>query len=50
MSIIPVPVHKMELACGLVTGEVAVGVHPALLMEGIDMILGNDLDRSLIPR
>ena len=30
MSIIPVPVHKMELACSLVTGEVAVGVRPAL--------------------
>ena len=43
MTIIPVPVHKMELACGLVTGEVAVGVRPALPVEGIDMILGNDL-------
>lgn len=43
MTIIPVPVHIMELACGLVTGEVAVGVCPALPVEGIDMILGNNL-------
>jgi len=35
MSIISVPVHKMELACGLVTGEVAVGVRPALLWKAL---------------
>lgn len=28
--------------CGLVTGEVAVGVLPALPVEGVDIILGND--------
>lgn len=42
-TIIPVPVHRMELVCGLVTGEVSVGVHPVLLVEGVDVILGNDL-------
>lgn len=43
MMAIPVPVHKMELVCGLVTGEVVVGVRPALPVEGDDIILGNDL-------
>ncbi len=43
MTIIPVPVHRMELVCGLVSGEVAVGVHPALPVEGVDIILEYDL-------
>lgn len=30
MTIIPAPVHKLKLTCGLVSGEVKVGVHPAL--------------------
>lgn len=43
MTTIPVPVHKMELVCGLVTGEVVVGVRPALPVEGFDMVLGIEL-------
>lgn len=43
MNIIPVPVHRMEILCGFVTREVRVGVRPALPVEGVDIILGNDL-------
>uniref|UniRef100_A0A3B5QIF6 CCHC-type domain-containing protein n=1 Tax=Xiphophorus maculatus TaxID=8083 RepID=A0A3B5QIF6_XIPMA len=39
----PVPLHKLTLTCGLVQGEVIMGVHPALPLEGVDIILGNDL-------
>ncbi|XP_024908484.1 uncharacterized protein LOC103397242 [Cynoglossus semilaevis] len=48
MTMVPVPVHKMELVSGFVTGEVEIGVRPALPVEGIDMILGNDLAGSRV--
>lgn len=34
--------HRMDLVCGLVTAGVSVGVHPALPIQGFDMVLGND--------
>ncbi|XP_049904288.1 uncharacterized protein LOC126392736 [Epinephelus moara] len=39
----PVPLHSLILDCGLVQGEVAMGVRPALPVEGVDVILGNGL-------
>ncbi|XP_027894500.1 uncharacterized protein LOC114157600 [Xiphophorus couchianus] len=39
----PVPLHKLTLTIGLVQGEVIMGVRPALPLEGVDVILGNDL-------
>lgn len=38
-----VPVHKMFLSCDLVQGDAEVGVRPELPVEGVDIILGNDL-------
>lgn len=38
-----VPVHKMFLSSNLVQGDVDVGVRPELPVEGVDVILGNDL-------
>ena len=38
-----VPLHKLILDCGLVKGDVVVGVRPSLPIEGIDVILGNNL-------
>lgn len=38
--------HGMGLDCGLVQGKVSIGVRPVLPVEGIDMILGNDLAGS----
>ncbi|XP_061597750.1 alpha-taxilin-like [Cololabis saira] len=43
MQLIPVPLHRMSIVCGLVSGEVVVGVRPELPVEGVDVILGNDL-------
>lgn len=38
-----VPVHKMFLSCCLVNGDIEVAVCPALPVEAVDMLLGNDL-------
>ena len=38
-----VPLHKVHLKCGLVTGAVVVGVRPSLPVQGVSLILGNNL-------
>jgi len=43
LTVLPTPLHKIVLNCELVQGEVAVGVRPALPIEGIHFILGNGL-------
>ncbi len=43
MTVLPVPVHNVVLDCELVQGAVAVGMWPALPVEGIHFILGNGL-------
>ncbi|KAL2076889.1 hypothetical protein ACEWY4_027519 [Coilia grayii] len=43
MGYVNVPLHKVCLSCSLVTGEVVVGVRPSLPVDGIAMLLGNDL-------
>lgn len=48
MGIIPVLLHRMDLVCGLVTGQVPVGVRSMLPVKDIDMVLGNDLARSRV--
>lgn len=48
LKILPVPLHKMVLDCALVKGEIAVGVRPALPIEGIHFILGNGLAGSRV--
>ena len=40
---IKVPLHEVELQSDIVTGLVRVGVRPSLPVEGISLILGNDL-------
>ena len=40
---IRVPLHEVELQSDIVTGLVRVGVRPSLPVEGLSMILGNDL-------
>lgn len=45
LDLVPVPVHKLQLDCGLVQGEVEMGVCPALLIQGVDIILGNNVMR-----
>ena len=43
MNIIKVPLHKMNLKSGLVSGPVVIGVRPKLPIKGVSMLLGNDL-------
>lgn len=45
MGLIPflVPLHNIEMVSGLVSGEVVVGVRSEFPIDGVDMILGNDL-------
>lgn len=43
LKVLNVPQHKMMLHCDLFQGEVSVGVRPALPMDGVAMILGNDI-------
>ena len=38
-----VPLHRVTLESGLVTGVVTVGVVPTLPVEGVSFLLGNDL-------
>jgi len=42
-SVIKAPLHKVHIQSDLVTGPVVVGVRPSLPVEGIAMLLGNDL-------
>jgi hypothetical protein len=43
METIMVPLHKVNLKSGLITGEVTVAVRPELPIKGVHMLLGNDL-------
>lgn len=43
LSLVPAPLHKVILCSGLVEGEVVLGVRPALPVDGVQVILGNDL-------
>lgn len=45
VSLVPLsaPLHKVYLTCGFVEGDVHIAVRPALPLEGVDVILGNDL-------
>jgi len=48
MGLVPVLRHKMVLDCDLVQGVVVVGVRPALPIDGVEMILGNDLAGGMV--
>lgn len=43
MGIVNVPLHRVHLQCDLITGFVKVGVRSSLPVNGVDIILGNDL-------
>ena len=38
-----VPLHSIELSCDLASGPVVVGVLPTLPVEGVTLLLGNDI-------
>lgn len=43
MSILTVPLHRVKLSSSLVNGDIVLGVRPALPVEGVHLILGNEL-------
>ena len=45
---ISVPLHTVFLHCGLVTGPVVVGTRPSFPVQGISILLGNDLAGSRV--
>ncbi|VDI57685.1 Hypothetical predicted protein [Mytilus galloprovincialis] len=43
-----VPLHRIYLKSDLITGPVIVGVRPNLPVEGVTLLLGNDLARNKV--
>ena len=43
MSILEVPVHEVNIKSSLINGNIVLGIRPSLPVEGISLILGNDL-------
>lgn len=43
LNVMFVPLHKVRLDCDLFQGEAALAVHPTLPIEGVSVILGNNL-------
>ena len=43
LNVFPVPLHRVVLGSDLVRGEVSLAVWPALPVQGVQVILGNDL-------
>ena len=48
LGYVPVPRHKVVLQCDLVSGVFPVAVRHALPLEGVDMVLGNDICGSAV--
>ena len=45
-----IPLHYVWLKTGFAVGKVKVGVSEELLIEGVDMLLGNDIAvKSVVP-
>ena len=43
-----VPLHRIELNSGFINGEVTIAVRPSLPVDGIDLILGNNLGHDSV--
>ena len=43
LGIVSMPMHTIYLKSSLVSGAVAVGLHPTPPMEDVSLVLGNDL-------
>ncbi|KAK0137943.1 hypothetical protein N1851_025819 [Merluccius polli] len=44
----PVPLHQIQLFSGFVNGDVTIAVCPSLPMDGIDLIIGNNVGRDCV--
>ena len=43
MGVLEVPVHEVNIKSSLINGNIVIGTRPSLPVEGISLILGNDL-------
>ena len=43
MGVLEVPLHKVNIKSSLINGNIVIGMRPSLPVEGISLILGNDL-------
>ena len=43
MGVIEVPLHEVNIKSSLINGNIVIGMRPSLPVEGISLILGNDL-------
>ena len=43
MGILEVPLHEVNIKSSLINGKIVIGMRPSLPVEGISLILGNDL-------
>lgn len=43
LNVLSVPLHKIMLSSQLVSGEVVIGVRPSFPVDGVDIIMGNNL-------
>jgi hypothetical protein len=48
LGFVDVPLHVVNLKSDIVTGRVTIGVRPCLPVEGISLILGNDLAKGKV--
>ena len=43
MGVLEVPLHEVNSKSSLINGNIVIGMRPSLPLEGISLILGNDL-------
>ena len=43
MGVLEVPLHEVNIKSSLINGNIVIGMRPSLPIEGISLILGNDL-------
>ena len=43
MGVLEVPLHELNIKSNLINGNIVIGMRPSLPVEGISLILGNDL-------
>ena len=50
MGVLEVPLHEVNIKSSLINGNIVIGMRPSLPVEGISLILGNDLagDRVIV--
>ena len=48
MGYVSVPIHKIFLQSDLVSGYITVGIQPTLPVDGISLLLGNDIAGEIV--